>query len=160
MPLNELKANIDGIIRMNSTRRGVLGPHAQSVETRHDDLALSRGRRVYVQTSKRRGAGKCLSSGPSSSGTNTIANVAAPIPAASPRPSAESEKAPYLPSPDLAPETTDPPPRKAIGTFDDWVKAYQGLGSPEANLKPPRLGFAKDLGFFNEIVRSCRHSQG
>lgn len=145
MPLNELKANIDGIIRMNSTRRGVLGPHAQSVEARHDDLALSRGRRVYVQTSKRRGAGKCLSSGPFVERNEHDCERCRTYPCCVSETVSRIREGSLLAVPDLAPETTDPPPRKAIGTFDDWVKAYQGLGSPEANLKPPRLGFAKDL---------------
>lgn len=81
----------------------------------------------------------------SSSATSAAASVAVPNPAASLGTQPESEKAPYLPPEESAVESADPPVRKEIGTFEDWVKAYQGLGSPEAQLKPPRLGLAKDL---------------
>lgn len=78
-------------------------------------------------------------------GPNTAMGDATPAVAPSASASAESEKAPYLPSADSAAEPTDPPVHKTIGTFDDWVKAYEGLGHPETHLKPPRLGLAKDL---------------
>lgn len=59
--------------------------------------------------------------------------------------SAESKSAPYLPPEDQALEPTDLDVHKTIGTFEDWVKGYQGIGSPESNLKPPRLGLVKDI---------------
>jgi hypothetical protein len=57
-------------------------------------------------------------------------------------PTAEPTTAPYLPPPE---EAAPEPKRKTIGTFDDWVKAYQGMGAPERDKRPPRLGLVKDL---------------
>lgn len=68
--------------------------------------------------------------------------VEAPSASASAAAPPEEEKAPYLPEK----EWLEPTTHKTIGTFDDWVKAYQGLNSPEADKRPPQLGAIKDLG--------------
>ncbi|MDI3282164.1 hypothetical protein [Polyangium sp. 15x6] len=86
-----------------------------------------------------------------SSAASTASAVAPSPSAASSAPSAaataEGTAAPYLPPPEAsAAEAPPEAPRKAIGTFDDWVKGYQGIGAPEADKKPPRLGLVKDLG--------------
>lgn len=39
---------------------------------------------------------------------------------------------------------SDPEPRKVLGTFNDWLKAYNGMGGPDTN-PPPPLGTLSDL---------------
>lgn len=100
---------------------------------------------------------------PTSSAAPT-ASAAAPSPsAASSAPStaatAEGTAAPYLPPPEASASAAEAPPdtpRKTIGTFDDWVKAYEGLGAPEAHKKPPRLGLVKDLGLSSGRITFTR----
>lgn len=40
--------------------------------------------------------------------------------------------------------SAEPPRRRVLGTLDDWVKAYQGMGEPERK-RPPRLGVLADV---------------
>ncbi|WP_170229263.1 hypothetical protein [Polyangium fumosum] len=70
---------------------------------------------------------------------------------------AEGTAAPYSPPPESsAAEAPPEAPRKTIGTFDDWVKGYQGSGAPEAHKKPPRLRLAKDLGLSSGRITFTR----
>ncbi|MDC3959592.1 hypothetical protein [Polyangium jinanense] len=92
----------------------------------------------------------------------STASAAAPSPSsASPAPpaaaTAEGTAAPYLPPPEASAAAAPPEaPRKTIGTFDDWVKGYQGIGGPEAHKKPPRLGLVKDLGLSSGRITFTR----
>jgi dipeptidyl aminopeptidase/acylaminoacyl peptidase len=52
---------------------------------------------------------------------------------------------PEEPAPSASASTPAPEePRKRIGTFQDWVKAYVGSGEPDTR-PPPALGVLKDL---------------
>lgn len=84
------------------------------------------------------------------------ASPATPALAASPAPSAEPPTAPYQPPPEPTAESTAPAPRRSIGTFDDWVKAYAGLGEPEAEKRPPRLRLAKELALTSGRIAFVR----
>lgn len=94
-------------------------------------------------SSKAASNGPDASSPPAASTAAEIASAPRPAVSASAAPTAEPSTAPYLPPREG--EKTEEPKRKAIGTFDDWVKAYEGIGSPERNKRPPRLGLPKDL---------------
>ncbi|MDI1475065.1 hypothetical protein [Polyangium sp. y55x31] len=106
---------------------------------------------LHLAACKPQGTGHDEQAAATSSAAST-ASAAAPSPSvASSAPStagtAEGTAAPYLPPPEpTVAEAPPEAPRKTIGTFDDWVKAYQGLGAPEVHKKPPRLGLVKDLG--------------
>lgn len=80
---------------------------------------------------------------PAAASTATVVvDTAAPSAAPSAPPTAEPTSAPYLPPPGA---TDEDAPRKTIGTFDDWVSAYRGMGAPERDKRPPRLGLVRDL---------------
>ncbi|MDI1448996.1 hypothetical protein [Polyangium sp. 6x1] len=90
---------------------------------------------------------------PTASAAAPSPSTAAVVGSATPEPTT----APYLPPPESSAAAAPPEtPRKAIGTFDDWVKAYEGLGAPEAHKKPPRLGLAKDLGLSSGRIAFTR----
>ncbi|CAN95694.1 hypothetical protein sce5531 [Sorangium cellulosum So ce56] len=84
------------------------------------------------------------------------APTASPALATSPAPSAEPPTAPYQPPPEATAESTGPAPRRPIGTFDDWVKEYSGLGEPEAEKRPPRLRRAKELALASGRIAFMR----
>jgi hypothetical protein len=85
-------------------------------------------------------------------GPTAQADAAPPAPVASgdARPGAEPaapDAGAYAPPPEDAPAADTPADagaRRPLGTIEDWVRAYQGIGRPETQ-KPPRLGVLADL---------------
>lgn len=96
--------------------------------------------------------GAC-SAPPSDGSSDATAPVAAssapsPLPAASASAEPAAPKEPTvardLPAEEDTPEPKERSPHDPIGTFDDWIAAYEGLGAAELE-DPPRLRQPKDL---------------
>ncbi len=80
---------------------------------------------------------------PSASVATLPAVSAALQPSATASAAPESTSAPYAP-PSEEIVSDEPPKKKPIGTFKDWVAAYQGVGAPETT-PPPVLRLPKDV---------------